>query len=184
MSSDKGTECLMLKAGAAKWAAYFETRRYAAYMGATTEVSRWEGWAIDAAGRSIYGAMTIVAGGMKRNDSRYDNAGNNDINVAGNDCGCVYKADVDANWSITRISSFLCGKPLAAADKDGNRCDLNGIASPDNLAFQAPNMLYIYEVSGSSIPCRPAGGVAWITPTGCRAGCDCYATALPSAVVQ
>lgn len=42
-----GFECLKLKTGMETHAAFFETRRYSAYMGATHEASRFEGAALD-----------------------------------------------------------------------------------------------------------------------------------------
>lgn len=62
------------------------------------------------------------------------------------DCGCVYEVLLDASWTATSMASLLCGTtaPDPAANA-GQRCDVNGIASPDNLAFQPPDNLYVYE---------------------------------------
>lgn len=47
-----------MQPGAEKWAAFFETRRYAAYLGATTEFSKWEGLTFSPSRSKIYTAMT------------------------------------------------------------------------------------------------------------------------------
>ena len=47
-----------LQDGADKWAAFFETRRYAAYLGATTEFSKWEGITFSPSKSKLYTAMT------------------------------------------------------------------------------------------------------------------------------
>jgi hypothetical protein len=44
--------------GAEKWAAFFETRRYGAYLGATTEFSKWEGLTFSPSRSKIYTAIT------------------------------------------------------------------------------------------------------------------------------
>lgn len=59
-----GSECLKLKQGAAKWAAFLETRRYASYLGATTEFSKWEGATYDASRNVMYVALTANDVGM------------------------------------------------------------------------------------------------------------------------
>jgi hypothetical protein len=42
------------------------------------------------------------------------------------------------------LQALLYGTPLAAADADGNKCDLNGMAGPDNL-FYTNGILFIAE---------------------------------------
>jgi hypothetical protein len=58
-------ECLKLKAGMEKAAAFFETRRYASYLGATTEFSKWEGITFDPETNKLYTAISVVREGME-----------------------------------------------------------------------------------------------------------------------
>ena len=78
-----GTEWLKLKPGMEKAAAFLETRRYAAYLGATTEFSKMEYIAFNAKDRKFYVVISRVERGMA------DAAG--DIRVARNDGGVVYE---------------------------------------------------------------------------------------------
>lgn len=58
-------ECLKLKPGKEKAAAFLETRRYAALKGATTELNKEEGITYNPASRKLYIAMSDVSNGMK-----------------------------------------------------------------------------------------------------------------------
>lgn len=49
---------LLTQDGMDKWAAFFETRRYAALKGATTEFSKWEGLTFSPSHSKIYTSMT------------------------------------------------------------------------------------------------------------------------------
>jgi len=60
-----GQECLALVDGAGDLAAYLETRRYAAYLGATTEASKWEGFVYDPYTKKAYTAISDVRYGME-----------------------------------------------------------------------------------------------------------------------
>jgi uncharacterized protein len=52
-----------------KAAAFLETQRYAAYVGATTEINRSEGIDIDPSRRVMYFSLTSVSNGMEANSS-------------------------------------------------------------------------------------------------------------------
>lgn len=60
-----GQECLALVDGAQDLAAYLETRRLAAYLGATTEGSKWEGFSYDPYTKKAYTAISDVRYGME-----------------------------------------------------------------------------------------------------------------------
>lgn len=62
------TVWIKLKPGMEKAAAVLETRRYAAYLGATTEFTKGEGVAINHADKKLYYAMSRIEGSMKAND--------------------------------------------------------------------------------------------------------------------
>lgn len=145
-----GVECLKLNQGQEVAAAFFETRRYAAYLGATTEMRKWEGITYDPDNMMMYTAISEVAGGMENNknkgspDVNADLGTNNDVKVEYNECGCVYKMAIKperiASNSLiqalfpTRMTSIWCGTNKNGTDAD-NKCDVDNLASPDNIAY-------------------------------------------------
>lgn len=136
-----GPECLKLKAGQETAAAFFESRRYAAFMGATTEFSKWEGITLDSKRRKLYTSMTTVRYGMEDNKAKgkdsdkYDLGGANHVRLPYTMCGCVYELALDKAYSANKMSALICGVPNANTSDTANACDLNGISSPDNVSF-------------------------------------------------
>ena len=133
-------ECLKLNAGMEKAAAFLESRRYAAMLGATTELNKEEGITFDAASNRLFVAMSYVEKGMtdanSKEDSRAPNY--NQVRIADNSCGIVYGLDVDSNYVAKNMYAVVSGKPTtydAASPYAGNTCDINGIANPDNVTF-------------------------------------------------
>lgn len=126
----RGQECITAVKGNEKWAAFFEPRRYGAYLGATTEASKWEGFVFDPNTGKAYTSMSDVRYGMEdykkkgENESKYDIGGNNDITLEYNKCGCVYAIEFDDNFVATSMTAALCGKPVEG-DED-NACALDG----------------------------------------------------------
>ncbi|MGC9350731.1 MAG: hypothetical protein ACP5D3_01965, partial [Sulfurovum sp.] len=150
-------ECIRVKPGMEKAAAFFETRRYAAMLGATTEFRKEEGITFDAANNRLYVAMSAVAYGMEDNakkgseNTKYDEGGNNDIKLPYNPCGTVYALDVDSNYRATNMYGVVSGTPIEE-DVDGNTCDLDGISNPDNVTFLPnSNILVIGEDTGAHV---------------------------------
>jgi hypothetical protein len=63
--------------------------------------------------------------------------------------------DLDTFYSATTMSALVCGTPMSA-DGDGNTCDLDGIASPDNVAsIPEYNQLLIGEDTSGHQVCPP-----------------------------
>ncbi|MBK7793984.1 MAG: DUF839 domain-containing protein [Betaproteobacteria bacterium] len=151
-----GTEWLKLKPGMEKAAAFLETRRYAAYLGATTEFSKMEYIAFNAKDRKFYVVISRVERGMA------DTAG--DIRVARNDGGVVYELatgtaqnDTDGNAINSEyVGTALVGIPElnggwlnGAKDAEGNQCSQDRICGPDNLRFAGSiRTLFIGEDTG------------------------------------
>jgi len=170
INTEAGLECLKVKSGKEKEAAFLETRRFAAYMGATTEFRKFEGITYNEDNNKLYTAMSQVAKGMedskkygKVND-KYDKGGNNDVKLAYNKCGAVYDLDlsssikdtngnaIDSAYVATTMNSVIAGKPKTY-DKNStyadNSCDINSIANPDNVTYKAgSNLLLIGEDTG------------------------------------
>ncbi len=149
-------ECLKLNDGMGKAAGFLETRRYAAYMGATVEFEKFEGVTVNAADRKVYVAMTRMRSGME--DKPADPA--NDIRIPVNGAGAVYEIDLkggQADSAGDYIHSDYVGVAMrglvlgATIPKDavGNTADVNRIASPDNIKYsEKMRTLFIGEDSG------------------------------------
>ncbi len=151
---------IKVKPGMEKAAAFLETRRYAAYLGATTEFTKMEGQALNKKDKKIYTAISTASKGMleNKNGDRFQN----DISIAGNskdlNCGIIYESDltggaidqldhpIDSEWVAINMKTFLLGKENTKKSKD--KCDVDAIANPDNLKF-SENMrtLFIGEDS-------------------------------------
>ncbi|WP_019604139.1 PhoX family protein [Teredinibacter turnerae] len=159
VTTANGSECLKLKdidgSGAVDatdgaLAARLETRRYAAMMGATTEFRKEEGITFNARDNKLYVAMSDISSGM------VDDEG--DIQVETNRCGGVYSMSVALDETIGSAYVAYNMKGLVAGQSadytgtalEGNSCDVDGIASPDNVAFlEGTDILVIGEDTSS-----------------------------------
>jgi uncharacterized protein len=147
-----GGECLLVKPGMEKAAAFLETSRYAGLTGATTEWEKMEGITYDAESNTMYLAMSRVRNGMTDggNPLLYADSTNaaNHMSVPFNYCGTVYALDLDYHYVARNIYGVVYGIPRLfsrgaevdnAYDPAGpyaaNQCDLDGISEPDNLTF-------------------------------------------------
>jgi len=137
-----GTEWLRLKPGMEKAAAFLETRRYAALLGATTEFSKMEYIAFNEKDRKFYLTISRVEAGMA------DTKG--DIQVARNDGGIILEMatakggeDSDGNpidsqfvgTRLTSIPELVGGWMGGAKDGEGNACEQDKPCGPDNLRY-------------------------------------------------
>lgn len=149
---------LKLKPGMEKAAAFLETRRYAAYLGATTEFTKGEGVAINHADKKMYYAMSRIEGSMKGKDG----GPADDIRLKENKAGATYTFDLaggrtdTANRPIASdyvpvrayVEPALLGRPIAA-DAAGNTADPDSVANTDNVFFaEKMRTLFIGEDSG------------------------------------
>jgi len=159
-------ECLKLREGMDKAASRLESRRFAAYQGATTEWNKMEGITFDADGMRLFLAMSDLSAGMEdfkrkgRPNDTYDQGGPNHIRLPYNLCGVVYALDVTggvrdtsgnpiaSEFVAVNMVSEVAGRMTKAWDPESdlpaypeegpfaaNKCDLKGIANPDNLTF-------------------------------------------------
>lgn len=155
-----GTEWLKLKPGMEKAAAFLETRRYAALLGATTEFNKMEGVTHNAADNKAYIVMSRVENGMS------DTSG--DIKLAKNKGGAVYELalkgwvrDSDGKFIRSRyVATRMASIPelLGSYDNDpttnpdatyGNYCPQNKVCDGDNLKYSAGmRTLFIGEDTG------------------------------------
>ena len=166
INTAKGLECLQVKPGQEKAAAFLETRRYSAMLGATTEFRKEEGITFDAANGTLFVAMSQVRKGMEDGSSS-DNGGHNDIRLSSNACGAVYAMDVlganevaydskqkaiNSAYVVENMYGIISGSetnyPIGSI-YEAYECSVNGIANPDNVAFiDGKNTLIIGEDTG------------------------------------
>lgn len=144
-----------------KAAAFLETQRYAALMGASMAFTKNEGTTVDMDGKKAFSAVSYqyksMVAGDKTNLPAYG------VNVGKLEAGGVYTHDlaggqkdskgnaINSEWVSKRmyLTSDLAGEDLAAADSFGNTANVNKIANPDNLKYsKAFKTLFIGEDSG------------------------------------
>jgi len=136
-------ECLRLKPGQETAASRLETRRYANYLGATTELTKEEGLTYDPDSNRLYVALSDVTTSMGPQPG-----GDNHIDVAANRCGGVYALDLgpwfdSTGAKVTELAPLnwyplIVGQAAsypATSAFVGNTCSVGGIASPDNLTY-------------------------------------------------
>ncbi len=155
------TEYLKLKSGSfagvpiATLAAFLETRRYGAMLGATSEFEKMEGVAYNAKDNKAYVALTRMTKGMS------DTAG--DIKLKANNSGGVYvlnlksaqkdsaNASIDSSFVPVDMTALVIGEDQTA-DAEGNTSKIEKIASPDNVFFsERMRVLFIGEDSSRHV---------------------------------
>jgi len=125
--------------------AFLETLRAAKAKGATTEFRKMEGVVINYDGVAsgtvpyMYVAMSSVGKGMvdEEGDIQLDSSAY---------CGAVYRFGVQTDFNVNRMEPVVVGGAYNAdGDADGNKCDVNGISNPDNLAVMDDGRVLIGE---------------------------------------
>ena len=163
INTSTGKECLKVKSGMEKTAAFLETRRYAALKGATTEFRKEEGITFDPDHDQLFVAMSEIAKGME-DGSSYDAGGNNDIRLSANKCGAVYALDtlgmdekaydseqnvINSEYVVKNMHAVVEGAPAtypAGSAYESYTCSVNAISMPDNITYLAgENLLAIGE---------------------------------------
>ncbi len=163
-----GAECLTVRPGMEQAASRLESRRAAALAGATTELIKMEGAAVDPEGRRLFLSLTrhekaATAGSPVEAPDH--------LGLAPNACGAVWALDLgevattggpapSGPWVATSARPFLMGTP------EGDRCREGAIANPDNLAWlpetrtllvaedgrrHARNALWAYDVASGRL---------------------------------
>lgn len=117
-------------------APFLNTAQVAKALGGSMEWRKMEGVAFDPARRVLYVAVSVIGKGMSD--------GKGDIQMADNECGGIFAAQLDAGMNATKIMPVLVGKPLAKGV-----CDENAISEPDNLFLDRSGRLWIGEDTGN-----------------------------------
>lgn len=130
-------------------AAFLESRRTAAAMGATNEWDKLEG--ITSHGKTVYIAASALSYTMDKGWGHLDwstgtkdeaNGGAIALNAEG--CGGTYRAVTGDDYNITRIDPYVIGKTA----EDGS-CALDRPANPDNILAMNDGTLLIGEDAGA-----------------------------------
>lgn len=151
------TEWVKFVPGKELAAAFLETHRYAAFLGATLEFSKMEGVALNRKDKLAYVAMSRIEKSMS------DAAG--DIQVGKISAGATYElklstaqndsagATIGSDWVPTVMTAIpaLVGEDQPA-DAFGNTANVDKIANADNLKFSEKlRTLFIGEDSGQHV---------------------------------
>lgn len=161
-------EYLKVKPGKEKAAAFLESRRYAALLGATSEFTKMEGVTHNVQDKRLYIAMSYIEKGMV--DKLNADRAHDDINLEGDPkdlaCGAVYQAAlrggerdieggaIDSLWVAAGIQALVTGgkKPFGQQSGELDKCDTDRIANPDNLKYsEAMRTLFVGEDSGNHL---------------------------------
>jgi secreted PhoX family phosphatase len=159
--TNNGREWLKLKDGMEKAAAFLESRRYAAYLGATTEFNKMEGVTLNARDKKAYVAISYLEKGMVTGYDTSDVV--DDIHLTKISSGAVYQMDLAGHQRDSkghRIHSHYVAKSMKGlvvgedqeADAAGNVSNDDKMANPDNLKYSAAlRTLFIGEDSGRHV---------------------------------
>jgi len=157
----KGTEYLKLKTGMEKAAAFLESRRYGALLGATSEFNKMEGVSQNIKDKKVYIAIADMSGGMATVASDPTDV----IKAPVEKAGAVFELSLKSGQNDTLGASILSdytattmnaisGLTGLTITKDvlGNTADTNKVANPDNIKYsEKMRTLFIGEDSGKHI---------------------------------
>ena len=140
-------------------AAFLESRRAAAVLGATQEWDKLEG--VTSQGNNVYISASAIAFTMDKSwghkhwsTGEIDKSATGDIALNAEGCGGTYRAETGDDFSISRLDPYVVGKTLA----DGT-CDPALPANPDNILALDNGMLMIGEDAG---PKRHVLDMLWL----------------------
>lgn len=175
VSYSVATECLKLKPNMELAASRLESRRYAGYLGATTEFRKNEGISFNPEASRLYVAFSEINNGALDNHATRDKGGPNHVRLAENACGGVFEysvvpdSTIGSDYVVASAAALIEGTWLANpaspnkypddspygknasgnAGTDKNTCSVNSIANPDNISYlPGYDTLLIGEDSG------------------------------------
>ncbi|WP_223067543.1 alkaline phosphatase PhoX [Paenibacillus caui] len=152
-------EYLKVKPGMEKAAAFLESRRYAALLGATSEFNKMEGVTLNVQDKKVYVAMSYVEKAMEKDAKGTDPV--DDIHVDKISAGVTYElaltggqkdkngAAIDSAYVPQTMKGLVWGEDLATPDAKGNTAADDKVANPDNVSYSEQlRTLFIGEDSG------------------------------------
>jgi len=148
-----------LMPGMEKAAAFLETHRYAALVGASLGFTKMEGTTVNTKDKVAYSALAACSASMVKGQASNAIAGGIALDKALN-AGAVMAlklqgglkddkgAAINSDWMPANIKALITGEDIAA-DALGNTANPDKIASPDNIKFsEKMRTLFIGEDSG------------------------------------
>lgn len=162
VAANGAVEWIKLMPGMEKAAAFLETHRYAALVGASMGFTKMEGTTVNAKDKVAYSALQNCQSSM---------VAGNALNVAGNgvsipkalNAGAVMALNlkggqvdtaggaIASEWMPVDLKALLTGEDIAA-DALGNTANPDRIGNPDNLKFsEKMRTLFIGEDSGQHV---------------------------------
>ena len=162
MVANGAVEWIKLMPGMEKAAAFLETHRYAALVGASMGFTKMEGTTVNAKDKIAYSALQNCQSSM---------VAGNALNVPGNgisipkavNAGAVMMLSlkggqkdtagnaINSEWMPVDIKALITGEDITA-DALGNTANPNRIGNPDNLKFSEKlRTLFIGEDSGQHV---------------------------------
>ena len=152
-------EYLKVKPGMEKAAAFLESRRYGAMLGATSEFNKMEGLALNATDKKVYMAIADQSKGMEKDAKGEDPTDH--IQLPKMKSGSTYEINLTAGqkdqsgatiaspYVATSMSGLVIGEDLKTADAYGNTANVDKVANPDNLSYSEElRTVFIGEDSG------------------------------------
>ncbi len=157
------TEWIKLAPGMEKAAAFLETHRYAALVGASMGFTKMEGTTVNIKDKVAYSALQNCINSMVSGHAT--NAPGNGIALpAALNAGAVMAlnlkggqkddkgAAINSEWMPVDTKALLVGEDLAVPDALGNTANPNKVANPDNLKFsEKMRTLFIGEDSSQHV---------------------------------
>lgn len=127
-------ECLTLKPGKQKLAAFLETRRYAAYVGATTEWGNLRGLVYDSQSEQLFISVTRVD--AEDTIMLQESKGSpNHLQLGLAPCGCMFKLPVEGKeYDTKRLIPHVCGRDDTGTSPE-NSCNKELISNPGELSL-------------------------------------------------
>lgn len=165
------TECIDVKDKAEKWAAFFETRRFAALKGATTEFANAKGLTFDRNTGKLF--MSISRIGRRDRIMLQDDitGSSNDIKVPTAECGVLYEMPVeesdDTEFDTSEFRTAYRGTGDFGVFGE-NSCSIEDPANPGSLSsIPGHNQFLLAEdscrldTSGTRASCGHENNALW-----------------------
>ena len=156
------TEWIKLNAGMEKAAAFLETHRYAALVGASMGFSKMEGTTVNIKDKVAYSALQNCIASMVAGNA-YNTVGNGVSIPSALNAGAVMAlnlrggqkdtagAVINSEWMPIDTKALITGEDIAA-DALGNTANPEKIANPDNLKYsETLRTLFIGEDSSQHV---------------------------------
>lgn len=156
-AANSKVEYLKVKPGMDKAAAFLESRRFGAILGATSEFNKMEGIAVNKIDKKAYVAMSYQNGSMQKEPSSIKD----DIQLPAINAGVTWQVDlskgqkdnssrrIDSEYVPSSMKGLIVGEDLKTPDAYGNTAAQDKVANPDNLSYSNDlGTLFIGEDSG------------------------------------